>query len=29
MKYQVVRLGTPWRIDELKTALQDFLIFTS
>lgn len=24
MKYQVVRLGTPWRIDELKTALQDF-----
>lgn len=24
MKYQVVHLGTPWRIDDLKTALQDF-----
>ena len=24
MKYQVVPLGTPWRIDDLKNALQDF-----
>lgn len=24
MKYQVIPLGTPWRIDDLKNALQDF-----